>query len=360
MTRFLSLICFTLVIFIVLFCRASFCQLKDFNFENKSPGLHFIKENSFNIYKERGRYPEIYGASENSSSETGDFFDLLEVNYKAGYLREIEELYSTNSFYQTLKVNKNFSEMFNLGFFTGIEYATRKEVELPDQTRWFDNTGLRANLNFNNFNTLSLFISGSISDTTLTTYGASLNSRIEADEVFINNFLTLSYDYFYYWNQVGQNFASDNVKITYRKFNLSAGYFFGLVDFNYVDGYDEKARNPNSSFSCDLNYAILKKPAVNFGVQFSTRNYKYYSPLYYSPQDRNIKGVSASLYDHFGKYYIYFGSGTSVDNNDTFIWNVDGEAGYDTGNFSVSAGISRYNDPYYTSYNTFLNIFKSF
>ena len=39
---------------------------------------------------------------------------------------------------------------------------------------------------------------------------------------------------------------------------------------------------------------------------------------------------------------------------------VDGEAGYFNENFSLSLGLSRYNDPYYTSYNSFLNLTKSF
>ncbi|MEO8209724.1 MAG: hypothetical protein ABI840_04120, partial [bacterium] len=283
-----------------------------------------------------------------------------DVSYKAGYLREIEELYSTNSFYQNLSVNKRFSDLLELGITTGVEYAKRKEVEIPDVNRWYDNSLLKAELNFNPFNTVNLFAAVSFSDTTFTSYGFSYNSNIELNEFQINNYLTLSYDYFYYWNQVGQNFVSDNVELNYNNLKISTGYFFGVVDFNFVDGYDEKARNPNSSFNFQVLYKFLSKPVMNIGFNFSTKNYKYYSPLYYSPQDRNITGISSSFFNTFNNFYLYFGSGARIDNNSIFIWDIDGEAGYDTGNFSLSAGLSRYNDPYYTSYNTFLNLTKSF
>lgn len=291
------------------------------------------------------------------SSENEKTFD---VNYKAGYLREIEELYSTNSIYQTLKVKKKFSTVFTLNAQTHIEYAKREEVDEPEARRWFDNSSLKADISFNDFNTLSIFGGGSFSDTTITLYGTSLQSRILIGESEVINSLVLSYDYFYYWNRVAQNYVSENVQLKYNDFNISAGYFFGVVDFNYVDDYEAKAKNPNSLFSLDIQYRLLQHPVVNLGFGFNTRDFKYQSPLYYSPQDRKISGIYSSIYDAFNEFYFYMGSGARVDNNSTFIWDIDLEAGYDANTFSASVGISRYNDPYYTSYNTFLNLTKSF
>lgn len=284
----------------------------------------------------------------------------INVSLKAGYLKETEELYSTAAFYQNLKIGKRFSKWLNLGINAYLENAKRTETEKPEIKRWFDNTSLKADFDFNDFNTVSAFVSGSINDTTLTSYGIQWTGSMEFDEFTIKNFLTLSYDYFYYWNQVSQNFVKDEVEFKYNEFNISAGYFFGVVDFNYVEDYDTKARNPNSQFSLDVRYKFLSEPAVNIGFIFNTKDFKYYSPLYFSPQKRKISGVYSSLYETFKDYYVYLGGGVRVDNSNVFIWDFDSEAGYDKNDFSISVGISRYHDPYYTSYNSFLNLTKAF
>lgn len=303
---------------------------------------------------------DIKGSHNFSQYGNAESENIIDVNYKTGYLREIEEFYSTNSFYQSLKLIKRFSDVFQLTLNPAIEYAKRQEDGLPDVNKWYDNTGLKAEFDFNDFNTLSIFGAGSISDTTWTAYGSSLRSLIELDEVQIRNFFIASYEYFYYWNEVGQDFVNDNVNITYNNFSLNAGYFYGVVDKNYIEDYTALAKNPNTSINLELLYSLSAAPNINIGVQYYTKNFKYHSPLYYSPQDRKITGATSSFYNMFGKYYLYLGCGAAVDNNDVFIWNIDSEAGYDNDDISVSLGLSRYNDPYYTNYNTFLNIFKRF
>lgn len=320
---------------------------------------YLAKENE-SIIKEDDQI--IHNANFNSlyNKKNTETYDFINVSYKAGYLREIEEFYSLNSFYQNLKLIKRFSEKFQLTLIPALEYSQRQEDGLPDLYKWYDNTGLNAEIDFNEFNALSVFAAGSISDSTWTAYGASLKSTVGLEDLLINNYFIASYEYFYYWNQVAQNFVNDNLKITYSNFSISAGYFYGVVENNYVDGYDTKATNPNTSFSFEAGYKLSKEPAVNVGLQFNTRDFEYYSPLYYSPQDRKLYGINAGFFNMFTNYYIYFGSGVKLDNSDNFIWAVDFEGGYDSGNFSISAGLSRYNDPFYTNYNTFLNITKGF
>lgn len=326
----------------------------------------------------KGKYPELSFKEEekhsgknqninlNSSGEVlkkkigSEYENIIDVNYKAGYLREIEELYSTNSFYQSLKFIKRFSDVFQLTLSPSVDYAVRKEAGLPDIYKWYDNTALKADIDFNPYNTLSVFLSGSISDSTWTAYGTSLRSVIETDEVQIRNNFIASYEYFYYWTQVGQDFVNDNVNFKFSNFSFTAGYYFGVVNYNYIENYTALARNPNTSVNLELQYQVYIKPDISVGVHYNTRNFKYRSPLYYSPQDRNIKGADASFYDMFGKYYLYLGAGANVDNNDTFFWNGDFEFGYDNDDISVSLGLGRYNDPYYGNYNSFLNFYKRF
>ncbi|MEP7146659.1 MAG: hypothetical protein ABI792_06585 [bacterium] len=319
------------------------------SFDNLSNKQYSILNNSLHKIK----------SLQNTGKSSG-FFEGLDVNVKGGYLKEIEENYSTSSVYQNLKLGKRFSDLFMVTLSTGIENAKRVEVNQPDRKKWYDNTILNTEFDFNERNSISLFGSGSLSDSTFTSYGFALKSGIDLDKIIIKNYLTLSYDYFYYWTQVGQYYASDNVDLNYKDLTISAGYFSGVVDFNFVDGFEDKAKNPNSNFSFEIRYKILKKPAIDAGLQYSSKGFKYYSPLYYSPTERKLSGINATFYNTFGSYFLYMGSGIKVDNNNIFIWDADGEAGYFTNNFSLSLSLSRYNDPFYTSYNSFLNITKSF
>ena len=361
-----------ILVFMSIF-RTGYCQDRIlFNIDIKSPlklsiernirnkkFINYIKDERETDLMHNSKY-EKSGSQVFSIKRNADAENIIDVNYKAGYLREIEEFYSTNSFYQSLKLIKRFSDVFQLTLNPAIEYAKRQEDGLPDVNKWYDNTGLKAEFDFNAYNTLSVFGAGSISDSTWTAYGTSLRSLIELDEVQIRNFFIASYEYFYYWNEVGQDFVNDNVNIKYNNFSLNAGYFYGVVDKNYIEDYTAVAKNPNTSINLELLYSISSAPNINIGIQYYTKNFKYHSPLYYSPQDRKITGATSSFYNMFGKYYLYFGAGAAVDNNDVFIWNIDSEAGYDSDDISVSLGLSRYNDPYYTNYNTFLNIFKRF
>lgn len=282
------------------------------------------------------------------------------ISATGGYLKEIEENYNTASIYQSYKMKYFFSEKFNLGMALRIEYAKREELGFEDVTRWYDNTVLTANYNFNPYNSVNIFGGVSISDTTLTTYGFSYSVLFEKNEFSLENNLVLSNDYFYYWNDVTQNFASDNLNLTYDRFNLSAEFFYGVVELNYIENYTALAENPNTSFNVQLQYRIFADPVVRVGALYNTRNFEYQSPLYYSPSHRKIAGGFANFYDSFGKIYLYLSGGMRSDNEGVFIWDFDSEIGYDYNNLSFSLGIGRYNDPYYTNYNTFLNITKMF
>ncbi len=300
-----------------------------------------------------GLLPELGNKSES-------FFGNSNLSYKIGFLRETEELYSNSNIYQTIGWGKNFTDIFRFDFYSQIEYSERVEVDVPDRERWFDNFKVVARLDPNDYNHLDAFGSASISDTTITSYGGLYRATVELGDVLIKNTITGGYDYFYYWNMVGQDYVSESVDLSYSGFNLALSYFYGNVRENYIDGYDIKGRNPNNMVNFGLSYDVLNSPKVNVGVYYQMRNYDFYSPLYYSPQDRKISGIGSYFFDTFGKFYTYFGAGAKLDNNDTFVWSLDAEGGYEYDGFSASAGIGKYDDPYYENLNVFLNFTKKF
>lgn len=305
-------------------------------------------------------YNETLSGNTDSKQQEEEQENVLSVSATGGLLQETEELYSTSSLYQSYKIKNTFSEKFSLGLVIRIEYAKREELGFEDIKRWYDNTVLTANYNFNPYNSLGVFGGASISDTTVTSYGFSYRALIENDDFSFLNILTLSNDYFYYWNDVAQNFASENMSFTYGNVNLSAEFYAGVVDLNYIEDYTATARNPNTMFNVQLQYRIFSEPVVNAGILFNARNFKYRSPLYYSPSHRNMAGGFANFYDSFGRIYLYLNGGMRIATDNVFIWDFDSEFGYDYNNFSVSIGVGRYNDPYYANYNTFLNLTKIF
>jgi hypothetical protein len=179
-------------------------------------------------------------------------------------------------------------------------------------------------------------------------------------DLVLDNEIEGGYDYFYFWNLVGQDYFSESINLAYTALNVAVSYFYGNVRDNYIEGYDVKGRNPNNMFNFGLSYDLFQNPKVNVGMYYQYRDYEHYSPLYYSPQDRKMAGFGGYFFDTFGKFYTYFGAGIKEDNNSTLIWNLDAEIGYEDNGLSVSAGFGRYYDPYYRNTNLFLNIVKYF
>ena len=288
------------------------------------------------------------------------FFDNTNVSYKAGYLEETEELYSNTSIYQKISAGKSFSYLFRLDVLNQIEYSRRVQVDVPDRERWFDNTKLVASFDPNDFNHIEAFGSASISDTTITSYGGKYRAIVEFGDFILENTLEGGYDYFYYWNMVGQDYISETVDLSYWEMSLGLSYFYGNVRDNYIEGYDIKGRNPNDMFNAGLSMDVLHNPRVNVGVYYQMRNYEHYSPLYYSPQERRIYGTGAFLFETYGRFYTYLGAGAKLDNNETFVWSADAEFGYEYNGFSASVGAGKYDDPFYSNVNVFLNLTKKF
>lgn len=324
--------------------------LKKFTEKSKFIENNFLSDKITATDFFKGNEMQTYEDSENE----------LSAVLTAGYLKETEENFTTASLYQNYKLSKKFSGKFSLSLNSRIENAERESNDGSKIRKWFDNTYIKPEYSFNPYNSLSLFAGGSISDSVITTYGATYEAVIENDKFEIRNYLTVSYDYFYYWNQIGQNYVNDNIEFRYNDFKVLTGLYFGVVDYNFIEDYVYKAKNPNTLFSVEVQYKILNDPVLNAGVAFSTRDFKYHSPLYYSPSCRMLTGAFANLYKPAGKFYLYLSGGARVDNENVFIWDTDTEFGYENNGFSASVGFGRYDDPYYSNFNAFLNLSKIF
>ncbi|MBK9227759.1 MAG: hypothetical protein IPL67_12095 [Ignavibacteria bacterium] len=66
------------------------------------------------------------------------------------------------------------------------------------------------------------------------------------------------------------------------------------------------------------------------------------------------------FFETYGRFYTYLGAGAKMDDNQTFVWSADAEVGYEYNGFSASVGAGKYDDPFYSNVNVFLNLTKTF
>ncbi|MDB4303158.1 tetratricopeptide repeat protein [Desulfosarcina sp.] len=302
------------------------------------------------------------------------------------YINETEDTYEINAFTQKYGLNKRISDHFAISVNFLLDKSDRNYFnDLADTTRWYDNTWVKASWITKN-NTVSLYTGASVSDSRFTSYGLNWISSFKISDIKFKNNLTFGYDYFYYWNEVGKDLVSNSFSATYKKFSLNASGMYGVIredtisDY-YADKY-ERAVNPHRGYGISLKYQLFKVPKVYVSVGHSYLDFDYKSPLYYTPYERTLNGVSVSVFYKIKDFYLYSdfeynlsrevyyeevetGQGQGAQQGSKFekhylydntTWNGSFEFGYDFGKLSVSIGGYHFQNLYYQSSNAFISI----
>lgn len=89
-------------------------------------------------------------------------------------------------------------------------------------------------------------------------------------------------------------------------------------------------------------------------------DYKYVSPLYYSPSNRLIFGGTISEYYKYKGFYNYFEFMYGRDNFKTDQYNGSLELGYELKKTSFSLGGSYFYNKYYQSMNIQFSVKQTF
>ncbi|MCF8308496.1 MAG: tetratricopeptide repeat protein, partial [Bacteroidales bacterium] len=310
--------------------------------------------------------------------------DVLKYRLKGRYqyVQEVEETYRIDALVQRYSVRKRLGDHFQLSLNFLLDYSNRDfENDVADTTRWFDNTWLKATWISEHHNA-SIYVGASSSDERLTTYGMSWKYNTQVGDLTIENTLDGGYNYFYYWNQVGRKSLSNDLKIKYENIALNISAETGTVDEKPVHKYPSEAlkqdNNPYISYSARLSWQLLDAPKVKLGVSHSYYDYKYISADYYTPNDRRLTGPYASFYkavDEFyfyGTYtynvgsekYYYLDNGSGSEELSGSIeadnWSASAEMGYNWNDFALSAGASRFYNPYYQNFTAFISLTRAF
>jgi len=270
-------------------------------------------------------------------------------------VNENEEEYNIDAIIQKYSISKRTGDHFYFSINPMIDYSMRNYTDQKEEKRWFDNTWVKLTY-LNSHNKISAFVGASSSDNQLTSYGISWELYFNISKVKIKNSLMGAYDYFYYWNEVGHDYVSNTLNITYKRLVIDGTYRYAVVRNNYIWDYYEKDKNPNKLINVAMKFRIFNVPKIFLGLSHQYRNYKYQSPLYYTPYERSLYGLYFSSYHSYKKFYNYVEGFYGTDNYDVINWTGSFEIGLSFEKFSYSIGGFRFYNEFYKNYNLFFAI----
>jgi len=273
------------------------------------------------------------------------------------YVSEREETYQISALIQRYGVEKRFCDYFSLSVNTLWDYSLRNNVFESDVRRWFDNSWLKANFIFKN-QLISVFAGASGLENRFTSYGISWHSTFAIKKLQIKNYFTAAYDYYYYWNDIGHDYYQDMLRFSYKKLTISAMYRYSVVRNKLVwtDVGDEITNNPAHRVTADVNYAFFENPKLIVGLNYTYMDYKYASPLYYSPMNRHVAGLFISDFYRYKKFYTYQECSFGYD-MDKFVQIAAGvEAGFDLGKISLGLSGNYFYNKYYQNFSLLFTV----
>jgi len=287
-------------------------------------------------------------------------------------IMEKEESYRIDALVNTVSLSKRLTDKFLLSAVLLYDFSDKDyEWQTNDTARWFNNLRLTATY-LGKKNRFTVFGGYSQTDRIFSSYGAYYSDVWRINKIRIYNTTALSYDYFYYWNKVGQDYLSDNLALTYNKLTFNGSFRYGIVRKNEIADFEQQKyepdKNPYYTYAFSLRYKLFKEPSLTIGLNYSFMDFTYKSPLYYTPKNRHLSGISIGLYKMMkDKFYFYAGGSYNIGrelyfeessiNPGTIIsqkMNVDNinwesEIGYNIKKLSFSAGYSGFINPYYAN-----------
>ncbi len=299
-----------------------------------------------------------------------------QLSAKLSLINEKEESYNIDATIQRYCISKRVNDYLNVSVGFLLDYSNRDVVNtnIGDTARSYDNIFTKISY-LSQHHKIDMFTGYTVADSKLSSYRLAWRSNFTIGDFDITNTLFGGYDYFYYWNKVGQTQVQDELNVKYKKIRLSLNAAYGVVDKKPIldipkDRYEDDV-NPHTGYGATLSYQILSLPKILVGASYSYLNYDYKSRYYYSPMGRNLYGPSLSVYYPLHNFYVYANTAYNIGseyyyesiNNDILTnyidvtnWSVGVEAGYNLNNWEFSVGSSKFYNPFYENFTAYLSI----
>jgi tetratricopeptide (TPR) repeat protein len=294
---------------------------------------------------------------------------LLNISSQSKLVNEQEENYNIDAFVEKIGISKRLTDHFDFSANAILDASDRTYYNIDKDTARIYNAAWIKSGYINQNHKIYLYGGYTFSDEQFSAYGINWKWNGRIANIRLKNNLTGGYDYFYYWNQVGQKFVNEQISAGYRQWTLGINAQTGIVDKAFIldipnDKYynDE---NPFTGYGFSLTYKIFANPKVNLSANYSFLDYTYKSNRYYSPLGRELYGPSANIFYKTGQFYIYtdvaynFGSEYYYENIDSQInknyidadnWSINAETGYAYDRLDISISASRFYNNYYNNF----------
>lgn len=290
------------------------------------------------------------------------------VNYQFHFVNENEPVsygsdtlaYNIDALIQRLSISKRMNDFLYLTVSGLFDHSVR-EYSSPDTVkRWFDNSYIKGTFLGGNHK-IHLYAGYSKAEDQFSSYGIGWDYSRKFGKFRLSNSCIAGYDYYYYWNDVGHDFITDQLKLEYKNIILEGVYRFANVRELYILDLDTIGRNKGTLYTISGRYSFLKNPRISVGLYHQFRDYQYRSPKYWSPQDRKLNGVNSGIYWKINEKMYFYGYGNiGKDNYDISHWEASAEAGYIAKKMNFSCGIYRFYNPWYESLDVYFSVTKQF
>ncbi len=308
----------------------------------------------------------------------------------AQMINEEEESYQIDAVRLRWDLSKRLNDLLEISAHTLGDRSYRVFNTGGDTLRYYNATWMKVALIFPH-QRLTFYGGYSPTDARPSAYGLHWKAVLDRGTWQVKQDLDAGYDYFYYWNMVGQNRVEENLRLIYKKWELDLSASGGIVDrapiADVPAGRFEDDVNPFYGYGLGVNYRILKKPLIKAGLDYGYLTYTYKSPRYYSPLGRQTYGGNLSVLWKTDLFYFYAGGSyhlgseyyweeTAKGNGNgngnggqtvltkTYIpagnWSASVEAGYMPGAWEFSIFFSRFRTPYYANMNGGIRIMYAF
>jgi hypothetical protein len=293
---------------------------------------------------------------------------------KFNLVNEEEQYYGINAITQKYGVSKIINDKLKISAHFLLDHSNKTLTDsVSSKTKKvYNNISMIMNYALGNSN-FKLYSGYTLSDKKLSSYGLNWKYIYRYHSLEMTFALLGGYDYYYYWNEVGEHSIRSEFAIKYNKLKLALNLKRGVVDsLSIFDIQNNELRvdlNYNKGYSGSLSYEILSKPKIKVSANYSFLDYKYKSRLYYAPSGRSLYGLSTSIYYPINHFYFYGSFGYNIGSEyyyntsgddfeqvyiDVDNWSAAVELGYELNRISFSLGASRFYNPYYANINALL------
>lgn len=291
------------------------------------------------------------------------------AGYQLMYINETEPIdigsdtaaYNIDAILHRISLSRRVSDRIFLTFSHLTDRSTRAYYQQETEKRWYDQTYFRA-MYQSGGHKLGLHLGGSFVENRFTTYGLAWEYGKRIKKIKLVNTLSAGYDYYYYWNQVGHDIVSDQLRFFWGNLVLEGNYKYVNVREIYIPEQDSTlARNPGYHYTLAGKYTFFKNPKVTLGIYHNHRNYEYRASRYWSPQHRKLNGGTMTVHWESPRgIYAYISGNIGEDSDAIAHWEVSGETGYNMKTASISAGAARFYNPWYENLIVYLSFTKRF